>query len=106
MRIKQATNNLGQKIAATAVWMMGVGVVLAIWGGVWLFYLYRNPPEGELMLFVAGGIFLSGVDLSLIGFSAGFIGRAAQDPPSNDVRNAERIAVATPEDNPKRSPSR
>ncbi|WP_169972896.1 hypothetical protein [Tautonia rosea] len=96
MRIKRVTNNLGQKIASLAVGMLGVGVVLAIWGGVWLVYLYRNPPESEAMLFVAAGIFLSGLDLGLIGFSAGFIGRAARESSSDEVRPSDRIAVATP----------
>ncbi|WP_152054111.1 hypothetical protein [Tautonia marina] len=97
MRIKRATNDLGHKIASIAVWLLGVGVILAIWGGVWLVYLYRNPPEGEAILFLATGILLSGLDLSLIGFSAGFIGRAAREPFSHEGDHADRVAVATPD---------
>ncbi|MEW4569829.1 hypothetical protein AB1L88_18345 [Tautonia sp. JC769] len=97
MRIKRATNDLGDKIASIAVWLLGVGVVLAIWGGVWLVYLYRNPPEGEALPFLATGILLSGLDLTLIGFLSGFIGRASQDEPPEDARRADRVAVATPD---------
>lgn len=97
MRIKRATNNLGHKIASIAVWLLGVGVILAIWGWVWLVYLYRNPPEGEGIMFLATGILLSGLDLSLIGFSSGFIGRAARENTSNEVHHPDRVAVATPD---------
>jgi hypothetical protein len=77
--------------------LLGFGVILAIWGGVWLVYLYRNPPEGEAVMFLATGILLSGLDLSLIGFLSGFIGRAGREAPSHDARHADRVAVATPE---------
>ena len=79
MRIKRISHNVGHKIAGSAMWMMGTGALLCIWGGVWLAYLFQNSRDSEVLFFVATGLLLSGLDLGLIGFYAGKIGRTARD---------------------------
>ncbi|QDV36500.1 hypothetical protein [Tautonia plasticadhaerens] len=93
MRIKRVNSDVGEKVASIALWLLGLGVILAIWGGVWSFYLFRNPPERELMAFFAAGLLLSGLDLIAIGLLSGRIGRAARDRDEP----ADRVAVSTPD---------
>jgi hypothetical protein len=97
MRIKRVNSDVGEKIATMAIWQLGLGVILAIWGGVWGVFLYRNPPDRELMYFLSGGIFLSGLDLIIIGLLSGRIGRAARDEDGHGEQ-AEQIAISTPGD--------
>lgn len=93
MRIKRVSSDVGDRVASIALWLLGLGVILAIWGGVWAVYLFRNPPERELLAFLAGGLLLSGIDLIVIGLLSGRIGRAARDRDDE----AEKIAVAAPD---------
>ena len=97
MRIKRVSTDVGQKIGTIAIWMLGFGVLLTIWGGVWLVYLYRNPPDGDVMYFVATGILLSGIDLVIIGMLSGRIGRKAREQ-REKVDETDKIAVAVPEE--------
>jgi len=97
MRIKRVTSDVGDKIAGMAMWMLVTGVLLAIWGGVWAFYLFQNPTDREMMYFFAAGIFLTGLDLVLVSQLSGKIGRIAREQVHRDDE-VSQIAVTTPRD--------
>lgn len=97
MRIKRIGSKVGNKIAGAAIWMLGFGVILGIWGGVWLVYLLRNSHDKDLLFYIATGLLLSGIDLFIIGMLSGRIGRAAREPANESEPEAERVAIATPE---------
>ena len=95
MRIKRVSSDVGDKIASKAIWLLGLGVLLTIWGSVWMVYLYRNHPDHELTFFLALGTLLTGLDLGLIGMRTGRIGRAARDPAEQRVNDPKSVAVAS-----------
>ncbi|RUL88609.1 hypothetical protein [Tautonia sociabilis] len=93
MRIKRVSSDVGDKIASLALWLLGLGVFLTIWGGVWAVYLINNPPERELFSFLSAGVLLSGLDLGAIGLLSGRIGRAAREPAERHEDKPDSIAV-------------
>ena len=92
MRIKKVTSNVGEKIAGSALTMLTIGVLLTIWGGVWLAYLMQNSGS-EAWFLVATGVLLSGLTFGLVGFFSGRIGRAASE--ADETRAAGRVIAGS-----------
>lgn len=79
MRIKKVTSDVGDKIAGSTLTMLTIGVLMTIWGGVWLAYLSQNAPDSEAWYFFATGVLLSGLTFGLVGIFTGRISRAANE---------------------------
>ncbi len=83
----------------TALTFITIGSLLTIWSGIWF---SRSPEASETGKTVILGLFLTGIAFLVIGFSVGYIGRAARHaelPPSeaiDAVARADRANVARP----------
>jgi len=81
----------------TALTFITIGALLTIWSGIWF---SRSSDSGETAKTVILGLFLTGIAFLVIGFSVGFIGRAARHaelPPSeaiDAVARADRANAA------------
>jgi hypothetical protein len=65
--------------ARMAILYLTVGVLLMIWTGIWRFYMYRHPPQGEGPLYICYGFLFSGAALAVIGLVMGEVGRKARN---------------------------
>jgi hypothetical protein len=89
-------NTLRQPSPSTglAIFYITIGTLLAIWGGVWYYFLRNegpaNPPA-TWQYYVCAGVFLSGIAIAIIGLLVGRIGQEAQnaDTPIGKVTAAE-----------------
>ena len=91
-------NTLRQPSPSTglAIFYITIGTLLAIWGGVWYYFLHNegpansNPP-GVWQYYVCTGVLLTGIALTIIGLLVGRIGQEAQnaDTPIGQVTAAQ-----------------
>jgi hypothetical protein len=64
--------------ARTAVIYVTLGSLIAVWSGIWYWYLSNNPPENVVMWYWCYGFLLTGLTLIVIGLTIGQIGRSAR----------------------------
>src|SRR5262245_13211472 len=83
-----------------AVAYITVGSLAAIWGAVWLYFLRNEVDAARWQYYVATGVLLSGLALTIIGLLVGRIGQEAQnaDVPIGQVTAAEVQPTDAPPD--------
>ena len=80
----------------TALTFITIGALLTIWSGVW----FSRHSDNETIKTVILGLFFTGIAFLVIGFSVGYIGRAARHselPPAeaiDAVARADRANMA------------
>jgi hypothetical protein len=55
-----------------------VGALLAVWSGIWYWYMIGHPPDTDVAWYLCYGVLFTGLILLAIGFGVGQIGRAAR----------------------------
>jgi hypothetical protein len=64
--------------APTSLVFITLGALLAVWSGLWFFYLRSNPPSQNFVYYLDLGFLLSGFVFLAIGFFVGPVGRMAR----------------------------
>lgn len=65
--------------ARMAVGYITTGVMMMIWTGVWMYYLYHNSEANQGFWYISSGLMLSGFALLGIGLLMGRIGQEAKN---------------------------
>jgi hypothetical protein len=65
--------------ARIAVGYITTGILMIVWTGVWMHYLYHNDKESQGYWYVSSGLMLSGFAILIIGILMGRIGQEAKN---------------------------
>jgi RsiW-degrading membrane proteinase PrsW (M82 family) len=83
--------------AKAAVKFITIGALIAVWSGIWFYYMNKHSPSSDLAWYFCLGFMLTGLVLLVIGLAIGQIGRAARNAelPPPEVVDAVASAEVT-----------
>ena len=88
--------------ARMAVGYITTGILMIVWTGVWMHYLYNHESESQGYWYVSSGLMLSGFALLIIGILMGRIGQEAKN--ADGVAAMPTAAETLVRPSPSRSP--